>query len=239
LERLERADTHYAVLGADVRAGSAEINAAYRETVIALTRAFNDLRDIVPGDQLQGFKSAFARVREAHNVLGNPAWRAEYDNHLKKNSPAASGASTGFEIVGENFVAVGIDADPVAYAGSNARANQPPRQRQERPAPIFDASKWSGPDRRRWPRVSREEIVALRYLNESADTIGVSLGTTENVGRRGARIRVEKPAPEFHMVRVMCGEVGFESLAALCRSYHGRDSRQRLCINFIENEWGL
>jgi hypothetical protein len=114
---------------------------------------------------------------------------------------------------------------------------RPPRQYQEHPAAIFDADNWIGPDRRRWPRVSREEIVALRYLNESADTIGVSLGTTENVGRRGARIRLEKPAPEFHMVRVMCAGVGFESLAALCRSYRGPDHRQRLCVNFTENEW--
>jgi hypothetical protein len=114
---------------------------------------------------------------------------------------------------------------------------RPPRQYQNSPAAVFNVDNWKGPDRRRWPRFDREEIVALRYLNESMDVIGVSLGTTENVGARGARIRIEKPAPEFHMVRIMCGGVGFESLAALCRSYRGPDARQRLCVNFTENEW--
>jgi hypothetical protein len=65
------------------------------------------------------------------------------------------------------------------------------------------------------------------------------LGTTENVGRRGARIRLETSAPDFHMVRITCAGVGFESLAALCRSYRGPDTRERLCVSFTENEWIL
>src|SRR5262249_29124270 len=81
---------------------------------------------------------------------------------------------------------------------------RPPRHYQESPAVVFNVDNWRGPDRRRWPRVDREEMVALRFLNESLDVVGVSLGMTENVGRRGARIRLEKPAPDFHMVRVMC-----------------------------------
>jgi len=365
LLRLEQAQTHYAVLNLDLGASAAEITTAYRETVIGLTRAFNDLRDAVPGGRLQGFKTALARVREAYNVLNSSAERAKYDDYLRKNPPAQpqteSGASTGtptstptgFDIIGipdtashpEPAVQSGAAAPPVAvsrYAVSQETARSiddwnrrrtdrtdlsmmgrvtrtdelgqrfdevvrtldvskkgasfltrysarvgtvlritlpmplglrlhghadsayntyalvrrvrpfdgehklvaveflgaaPPRQYEDHPAAVFNVDNWSGADRRRWPRVDREEIVALRYLNESAEVIGVSLGVTENLGRRGARIRLEKPAPRFDMVRVMCAEAGFESLAALCRSYQGPDSRQRLCVNFTENEW--
>src|SRR5262249_61547480 len=92
-------------------------------------------------------------------------------------------------------------------------------------------------DRRGCRRENREEMVALRFLNDSSNVIGVSLGMTENVGLRGARIRLEKPVHDFQRVRIMCAGVGFESLAAICRSYRGPDTRQRLCVNFTESEW--
>jgi curved DNA-binding protein CbpA len=366
LERLEQAETHYAILSVDPRADSSEIVAAYRQTVIAVTRAFNDLRDTVPGGQLQGFKAALARVRQAYNVLGTPAIRADYDIHLSEHAPAEPETLTGFEILAGDIIEPAIDASmargpaatdcagapPVSSTppalnrrpdydehvadiddrnrrrsdrtglglmGRVTRTDEhgqklqemvktlevsksgasfltryspkvgnvlhlalpmplslrlhghaesaystyalvrrvrpfdddhklvavefigarPPKQYQDRPAALFNVDNWTGPDRRRSPRVDRQEIVALRFLNESAEVIGLSLGTTENVGRRGARIRLETPAPEFHMVRIMCGGVGFESLAALCRSYRGPDTRQRLCVNFTENEWAV
>src|SRR5262249_39546243 len=274
---------------------------------------FNDLRDAVPGDQLQAFKAALARVREAYNVLGDPRKRANYDIQLKENPPADPEALTGFEIVGGDFIAR-IDAEMTAHQYNNPAINQPdraspaaappaadthwydllaggaaddcdrrrsertgislisrvtrtdeqgqkvqemvktlevsktgasfltrynakagnilhldlpmplslrlhghaeaaystyalvrrvrgfdeqhkvvaveflgaqpPTQYQDHPAAVFNVDTWRGPDRRRWARVDREEMVALRYLNESLDVIGVTLGTTENVGRR-------------------------------------------------------
>jgi hypothetical protein len=376
LERVERPTNHYSVLNVNERAAPAEIHAAYRETVVALTRAFNDLRDVVPGDQLQGFKPALAHVRDAYNVLSSPARRLAYDESLRKAAAEAE-SLTGFEIVADDLgytaaVAThsGLDGHSDAHSGADlvshritAARNQarprmiadhrgrqqsvdpdaadpdanrrrtdrtglslmgritrtddqgrnvqemvktlevsktgasfltryspkvgnvlhvalpmplrlrlhghaeaayityalvrrvrpfdeehsvvgveflgarPPRQYQEQPGAIFDVDNWRGADRRRWPRVIREEMVALRYLDKSSAVVGVSLGTTENVGRRGARIRLEKPAPEFHMVRIMCAGVAFESLAALCRSYRGPDTTQRLCVNFTDNEW--
>src|SRR5215831_3396213 len=84
LERVERPTNHYSVLNVDEQATFAEIHAAYRETVIALTRAFNELRDLVPIGQLQGFKSALAHVRQAYNILINPASRLAYDESIRK-----------------------------------------------------------------------------------------------------------------------------------------------------------
>src|SRR5262245_44991254 len=123
LGRVEHSRTHYAVLNVDAHAASPEINTAYRETVISLTRAFNDLRDIVPGEQLQGFKTALALVREAYNVLGDPARRANYDIHLRENPPSGPEEMTGFEIVGGDFI-TGIDADLAAYPVGNAPIDQ-------------------------------------------------------------------------------------------------------------------
>ena len=378
LERVERPTNHYSVLNINERAASAEIHAAYRQTVIALTRAFNDLRDLVPGEQLQGFKPALAHVRQAYNVLSSPASRLAYDASLR-DAAADLDCLTGFEIVAGHLAAESREAsageDPAPDTSGLSRTScptpvtreiavsenqppprlltnqnslhdddvdpdanrrradrtglslmgritrtddqgrnvqemvktlevsktgasfltryspkvgnilhvampmplrlrqhghaepayttyalvrrvrpfdqdhnivgveflgaRPPRQYCQRPGAVFDVDNWNGADRRRWPRVTREEIVALRYLDKSSAVIGVSLGTTENVGRRGARIRLEKPAPDFHLLRITCAGVGFESLAALCRSYRGPDSRERLCVNFTESEWTL
>ena len=95
LLRLEQAQTHYAVLNLDLGASAAEITTAYHETVIGLTRAFNDLRNAVPGGRLQGFKTALARVREAYSVLNSTAGRAKYDESLPKNPPAQPQTGSG------------------------------------------------------------------------------------------------------------------------------------------------
>jgi len=114
---------------------------------------------------------------------------------------------------------------------------RPPTEYFDTPWSVFRAAEWKGPDRRRAPRINRVEPLAIQYLNQSLEVLGSGPGKTENISAHGARICVADPAPDFEFLRITSSSTGFESLAAVCNRYRGKDSRLRLCVRFLEGQW--
>jgi hypothetical protein len=93
LDRLERALTHYQVLGVDRSAANEEIVNAYHRIISVLHPSYYKVRAAVPDEMLVKIDRAFNRVSRAFSVLTHPENRAEYDNTLnrKTNPPAPVG----------------------------------------------------------------------------------------------------------------------------------------------------
>ena len=137
---------------------------------------------------------------------------------VRRSDPPANGMRiTGLEFVGEH----------------------PPAGYLQKPWAKFISEKWTGPDRRLESRTDRSESVLVQYLNETMQVTGQEDTTTENVSRSGARI-LSKAAPlELDMVKVICKECDFESLAAVRNRYRVKDGPERLCLRFIEKQWTI
>lgn len=90
LERVERALTHYQVLGADRRSTSREITLAYRKTVTLLNPSYYGVDLPLSEETMTRIDLVFSRVSHAYSVLANVAKRLEYDTLL---DPTASSFS--------------------------------------------------------------------------------------------------------------------------------------------------
>ena len=110
----------------------------------------------------------------------------------------------------------------------------PPEGFEQKPWATF-RTKWTGVERRRKPREEKSVKVVIEYLDEAMQPIQQQEASTENVGASGMRIRLSNPAPEFDMVKIIIGNQGAESLAALSDRYFGKDGVERLCLRFIGN----
>ena len=110
----------------------------------------------------------------------------------------------------------------------------PPAGFAQKPWATF-RTKWTGVERRRRPREEKSVRVVIEYMDEAMNPIQQQEAFTENVGASGMRIRLNVPAPEFDMVKVIIGNQGAESMAALSDRYFGKDGFERLCLRFIGN----
>jgi len=115
----------------------------------------------------------------------------------------------------------------------------PPMGYLDKPWASFQTRKWGGHNRRRRDRREQTEIIAIEYFNESMQQVAKEMGRTENISRGGMRACVRTPPPEFDIIRVSCPSRGFESFAAVCNRYVGKDGFDRLCLKFLNNEWNF
>ncbi len=109
----------------------------------------------------------------------------------------------------------------------------------DKPWASYQTRKWGGNNRRRRDRREQTEIIAIEYFNESMQLMAKEMGRTENISRGGMRLCVRTPPPEFDMIRVHCPARGFESFAAVCNRYVGKDGFDRLCLRFLNDEWSF
>src|SRR5215467_454572 len=86
LDQIERATTHYQVLGIERSSNRDQITTAYREAVTVLGRASNELAGLVSPDQLAKIKAALGRAGQAFTVLNSGGKRADYDNWLRNRA---------------------------------------------------------------------------------------------------------------------------------------------------------
>jgi len=86
LDQIDRATTHYQVLGIERSSNRDQITTAYREAVTVLGRATNELAGLVPPDQLAKIKAALGRAGQAFTVLNSVGKRADYDNWLRSRA---------------------------------------------------------------------------------------------------------------------------------------------------------
>ena len=115
----------------------------------------------------------------------------------------------------------------------------PPMGYLDKPWASFQTRKWGGHNRRRRDRRELVEIIVIEYFNESMQMVAKEMGRTENISRGGMRACVRTPPPEFDTIRVSCPSRGFESFAAVCNRFVGKDGFDRLCLKFLNGEWSF
>ena len=86
LDRVERATTHYQVLGVDRSATGDEISLAQRRTMAVLNPQ-DSRHGSLPADFSRRIKATTREVVKAYMVLGNFGSRVEYDNSLVRRAP--------------------------------------------------------------------------------------------------------------------------------------------------------
>jgi CheY-like chemotaxis protein len=111
---------------------------------------------------------------------------------------------------------------------------KPPQGFGEEPWATFQMQ-WTGDERRREPRVEKAETVVIEYLDAAMQPIGRDEAVTENIGSRGMRIRLSKPAPEFDLVKTFSGDEKRESIAAVSDRYVNKDGYERICLRLISS----
>lgn len=120
--------------------------------------------------------------------------------------------------------------------GMEFLGEHPPSGYLETPWATFRTSPWSGIDRRRKLRQSREETVSVEFFNEAAQSVARCMAKTENLGRSGVRLCVRQAPTEFEIVRLTFTGRGFETFATLRNRYLGKDGFERLCLAFTGSE---
>jgi len=126
----------------------------------------------------------------------------------------------------------GVRAIGVEFIGEH-----PPAGFLDKPWAVFRPRSWGGHDRRRPSRQQQAEKVRIEYFDESMHSISREEAKTENVSRTGLRISGTAAPPEFDLVMVSCTRLKFEAMAALRNRYLGKDGLERICVQFIDNEW--
>ena len=151
--------------------------------------------------------------------------------------------SHGFSEQGYNMYAivrrVELPKDEIRVVGLEFIGKNPPAGYLYKPWATFRTQKWPGVDRRTDPREERAEPVVVEFLNDSLKSLGRTVAVTENVSRGGARICVKSSPPEFDLVKITKIDRTFDSLALVRNHYVERDGFDRLCLQFVNNEWPM
>jgi hypothetical protein len=151
--------------------------------------------------------------------------------------------SHGFSEAGYNMYAIVRRVEPLVddmrVVGLEFIGANPPADYLYKPWATFRTQKWIGPDRRREPREKRTEPVAVEYLDASMQRISRDAGVTEDVSLGGARVCVKAAPPEFEFIRVTSPNRKFNSLALLRNQWSGNDGFERLCLQFVEQNWPM
>lgn len=115
----------------------------------------------------------------------------------------------------------------------------PPTGYMEKPSMTFRTEKWQGQDRRREARKAVEEPVKIEFLNDAMKSVGEQTGLTENISRNGMRVRLQTMPIEFEVVKVTGANQPFHSLALVRNRFVGKDKLERLCLQFVDNQWNF
>jgi hypothetical protein len=133
---------------------------------------------------------------------------------------------------------VAAATDGVRTVGLEFLGEHPPAGYAAQPWATYGTF-WTDSNRRREKRLDRFEMLEisfpdLTYLEGGTQPIGTAIGYTDNVSRSGACISVETIASELNLVKVRGVTVSFASRAFVRNRLPGGDSRERLCIQFVD-----
>jgi len=112
----------------------------------------------------------------------------------------------------------------------------PPQGYLEKPWATFRGSNWNGIERRRSPRVKRQERVRLEYFDSNARLLSREETLTENVSASGMRVFAKFAPRQFDLVQISCVSRRFESLAVVRNRFVAKDGIERLCIQFLKRD---
>lgn len=129
--------------------------------------------------------------------------------------------------------------DGVRDVGLEFLGRNPPEGYFDRPWSYFRTESWKGAERRRMPRFRIAEQIHLEFFTDTRMPLANSAGVTETLSRGGACVRVADLPDDFDLVGVNCPEHAFESLAVVTNRFAGQDGQERLCLQFIEQQWPI
>jgi hypothetical protein len=109
LDRVERASTHYQVLGVDRSATSDEISLAQRRTMAVLNPP-DSRHSALPADFSRRISATLREVVKSFMVLGNFGSRVEYDNSLVRRAPVPLPIDLGRAVSNRPAKRAGVDA---------------------------------------------------------------------------------------------------------------------------------
>jgi curved DNA-binding protein CbpA len=127
--------------------------------------------------------------------------------------------------------------DGVRDVGLEFLGKNPPEGYFDKPWDRFRTESWRGAERRRQPRFSIAEQVQLEFFTDNRSPVAHSFALTETLSRGGACVRVADLPDDFDLVGLACPRQNFESLAVVTNRYAGGDGHERLCLQFIEQQW--
>jgi curved DNA-binding protein CbpA len=90
---------------------------------------------------------------------------------------------------------------------------------------------------RNLPNRKVTKIVGIEYFNQALDYIKRESAFAESLNRDGLRVCVKEPPIQFELVRITSKPDSFESFATVTNRYVGTDGFERICLQFIDNEW--
>jgi hypothetical protein len=114
----------------------------------------------------------------------------------------------------------------------------PPPGYAEQPWATY-GTMWTDSNRRRERREPRFEMLEIAYLDARKQRLGTAMGYTENVSRSGACVSIETIASELNLVRVSGVTVRFASRAFVRNRIAGSDTRESLCLQFVDSPFPL
>jgi len=129
--------------------------------------------------------------------------------------------------------------DGVRDVGLEFLGKNPPEGYFDKPWDTFRTESWRGAERRRMPRINRVEPVTLEFFTDTKQLLAKGEASTETLSRSGACILIDSLPEEFDLVGISAADYNFESLAVVANCFSGQDGRQRLCLQFIDQEWPI
>lgn len=107
----------------------------------------------------------------------------------------------------------------------------------DQPVSGFSEQSASLSDHRSLPNRKVTKIVGIEYFDQALDYIKRESAFAENLNRDGMRVCVKEPPAQFELVRITSKPDSFESFATVTNRYVGTDGFERICLQFIDNEW--
>jgi hypothetical protein len=111
---------------------------------------------------------------------------------------------------------------------------EPPQGFLANPSGFFEIERRVGGDLRAEPRYEILLTFAVRFLGDVGEAVGETVGYSENVSRRGARIRLATSVADVDLLELSTPDRSFVTEAVVRTVYRGDDGHDRACIQFLD-----
>jgi len=117
----------------------------------------------------------------------------------------------------------------VEFLGKN-----PPTGFLANPSALFEIERRVRGDLRSERRHEIYLTFGVRILDERGATVGETVAYSENLSRRGARLRLRGPLPAVDVVAITTPDRAFSTEAVIRNRFCGDDGQDRMCVQFLD-----
>jgi hypothetical protein len=110
----------------------------------------------------------------------------------------------------------------------------PPAGFLANPAGEFDLDRPALGDRRSEPRFDINLTFGVRFIGEVGELRGETVGYSENISRRGARLRLVAPLDDIDVIELTTPDRTFVTEAVVRRTFRHDDGQDRACLQFLD-----